>query len=239
MATPRISVCIATYNGEIFIRRQLLSILSQLRDCDEIIISDDQSKDNTLGVIREIKDNRIRIVENQYEKGYVSNFENSLSYAKGDIIFLSDQDDIWHPDKVRICMQYLQLYDFIVSDAVIIGKNDERLYESFYDLRHSPKSYWGNLLKFGFLGCCMAFKYSVLEKALPFPSNHKMCTHDNWLFLIGATFFHYKVLDEKLIFYRRHNNNVSSGGLKSTTTCFFKIRYRFYLLIHILKRKFR
>lgn len=233
---PPISVCMATYNGETYIKPQLLSILSQLKSYDEIIISDDHSNDNTLSVIMGINDNRIKVVENKRDKGYVSNFENALSYAKGDIVFLSDQDDIWHIDKVSICLHYLQNNDFVVSDAIIIDKNGELLAESFYRLRSSNKSYLGNMLKFSCLGCCMAFKRSVLLKALPFPSNHKMCTHDNWIFLVSATFFKYKILDEKLIYYRRHDKNVSLGGLKTTTTWLFKIKYRIYLLIHLLRR---
>lgn len=85
----------------------------------------------------------------------------------------------------------------------------------------------------------MAFKRSVLLKALPFPPNHKMCTHDNWLFLVGTTCFKYKIINEKLIFYRRHEHNVSSGGLKKTTTWQFKISYRFYLLTHLIIRKIK
>ena len=90
-----ISVCIATYNGEKYIKEQLLSILPQLGKKDEVIISDDHSTDNTLDIVKGLNDNRIKIVMNNREKGYTSNFENALSYAIGDYIFLSDQDDIW------------------------------------------------------------------------------------------------------------------------------------------------
>lgn len=236
MAAPNISVCIATYNGEAFIKAQLMSILSQLDESDEIIISDDCSKDNTLDIIKRIGDDRIRIVENPYDKGYVSNFENSLLHARGKIIFLSDQDDIWCSDKVDTCMKYLQDYDFVVSDAVIINANGKEIADSFYSLRRPYKSYWGNIWKFGYLGCCMAFKRKLLEKALPFPKNHKMCTHDNWLFLVASTYYKVKVLDEKLIRYRRHGGNVSTGWIKKTTTMFFKINYRLYLLTNIISR---
>lgn len=239
MRSPNISVCIATYNGEAFIREQLISILSQLGALDEVVISDDHSEDNTLDLIRKIGDDRIKIIENQRDRGYVSNFENSLSYAKGDIIFLSDQDDVWRLDKLRICVRHLQKYDFIVSDAVVINGNGEEMSNSFYSLRHPYKSYWGNIWKFGYLGCCMAFNRRVLEKALPFPKNHKMCTHDNWLFLVAYTFYSVGILNEKLIYYRRHGNNVSTGGIKKTTTLFFKIKYRLYLLMNIICRLFK
>ncbi|EXY58193.1 glycosyltransferase, partial [Bacteroides fragilis] len=102
MIRPLISVCIATYNGEKFIVEQLKTILSQLTDFDEIIISDDHSSDCTLSLIRSFRDPRIKIYLNENDKGYTSNFENALKKATGEIIFIADQDDIWKKDKVDI-----------------------------------------------------------------------------------------------------------------------------------------
>lgn len=116
-----ISVCIATYNGEKYIKEQLLSILPQLGKKDEVIISDDHSTDNTLDIVKGLNDNRIKIVMNNREKGYTSNFENALSYAIGDYIFLSDQDDIWMSNKVDYCIAELKEYDLVVSDAILIN----------------------------------------------------------------------------------------------------------------------
>lgn len=83
-----ISVCIATYNGERFIKEQLLSIIGQLSPDDEIIISDDGSADNTLGIVRELNSPLIKIFTNTGEHGYTPNFENALSHAKGDYLSL-------------------------------------------------------------------------------------------------------------------------------------------------------
>lgn len=230
-----ISVCIATYNGEKYIREQLLSILEQLDTEDEIIISDDHSTDGTLGVIEQLSDSRISVFFNA-EKGYTSNFENALQQANGDIIFLSDQDDIWDPKKVSVCLEALQSSTLVVSDCKVINNKKEILSHSYFGLRGVKKTSWGNLIKFSYLGCCLAFRSELLKKALPFPSNRQLCTHDNWLFLVGSFLFKHKVLDDTLIYYRRHDTNVSSGGLISATSRWFKLKYRIYLCFFLIKR---
>ena len=232
-----ISVCIATYNGEKFIKDQLLSILEQIGPNDEIIISDDLSKDKTIEIIENLKDGRIKIFFN-VEKGYTSNFENALKQASGDFIFMSDQDDFWNPNKVEVCLKELKIYDLVVSDCKLIDGTNEIISDSYFELRNVKKSSWGNLIKFSYLGCCLAFRSEILKKALPFPSNRQFCTHDNWLFLVGSFLFKHKVLDDKLIYYRRHDGNVSSGGLISATSGWFKIKYRIYLCFFLIKRFF-
>ena len=102
-----ISVCIATYNGEKYIKEQLDSIIPQLGHEDEIVISDDGSSDSTLDIINSINDERIRITVNQGKHGVNSNFNNALLHAKGDFIFLADQDDIWLSGKVAECLKAL------------------------------------------------------------------------------------------------------------------------------------
>ncbi|MDR2410223.1 MAG: glycosyltransferase [Bacteroidales bacterium] len=236
MSQPKISVCIATYNGEQFILEQIISILTQLTANDEVIISDDNSTDNTLNIIRDLNDSRIRIYINTGKKGYSSNFENALRQATGDYIFLSDQDDIWKNNKIQMCIKYLKYYDFIVSDATVINMKNEVLYDSFFSMRNPHKTLLGNLFKFGYLGCCFACRKNVINKSLPFPANHKLATHDNWIFLIALMFFKIKILDEKLIFYKRHTFNISTGGFVNKTTFGFKIKYRLYLIFSLLKR---
>lgn len=230
-----ISVCLATYNGEKYIDQQINSILSQLSLDDELIISDDNSTDNTISIIKSISDPRINIFINK-EMGYTSNFENALRQVKGDIIFLSDQDDIWVKNKVQTCLYQLKNVDLVVSDCKIIDSHNKIISESFYDLRRPKTSAFGNLIKFSFLGCCLAFRSDILKSALPFPKNRKLCTHDNWLFLIGSCLYRHKVLDDKLILYRRHNDNISTGGFSNNTTIWFKLKYRIYLCLYLIER---
>lgn len=103
-----ISVCIATYNGGKYIKEQLDSILFQLGKDDEVIISDDSSTDDTLSILESYHDERIVILTNQKFHSPVYNFENALKSAKGDFIFLSDQDDIWEPTKVEVMLDSLK-----------------------------------------------------------------------------------------------------------------------------------
>ena len=233
-----ISICITTFNGAPYIKEQLESIISQLSSNDEIIISDDGSTDHTEEIIRSIDSPLIHFYKNRGEHGYTPNFENALKLAKGDYIFIADQDDIWVHDKVQICVSLLSKYSMVVSDAILINKQGETIGNSFFSLRKPYKSLWGNLLKFGYLGCCIACRKEVIDKALPFPKNHKKCTHDNWLFLVAKVFFNVYITNQKLILYRRHDNNTSEGGLNKTTSTFFKISYRIYLIGHIIKRGF-
>lgn len=110
-----ISVCIATHNGAHYIKEQIESILCQLGTNDEIIISDDGSTDNTIDILLAFNDKRIIIyhykqpVKSKHSHIYVcKNFENALKHAKGDYIFLADQDDWWMPNKVMKCLEDLK-----------------------------------------------------------------------------------------------------------------------------------
>lgn len=234
-----ISVCIATYNGERYLKEQLDSILAQISDEDEVIVSDDGSSDRTLDIVRAYRKPNIRICVNEGNHGYTPNFENALKNAKGDYIFLSDQDDVWKQNKVAVCMEILRTYDFVVSDAEMVDGDGKLLYGSFFKERGTRHGLLSNIIMFGYLGCCLCFRRELLQFALPFPADHKLCTHDNWLTLTAFSFMKVKVTDEKLISYRRYGSNASTGGLKDTTGLWFKLHYRIYLLVHIFGRLHR
>jgi glycosyltransferase involved in cell wall biosynthesis len=235
----KVSVCLATYNGEDFIEKQILSILPQLNSDDELIISDDYSNDSTIEKINSINDSRIKVIYNSSEKGYVSNFENALKNAHGEVIFLSDQDDIWFENKVETMMAYLENHHLVISDSNIIDNNGIELYKSFFVIRKIKRSLLGNFIKFSFLGCSFAFRSEVLKELLPFPKNRLLCTHDNWIFLYISTFFSFHIIEEPLFSYRRHSSNTSSGGVNSSTSISFKIRYRVYLILNLLIYRLR
>lgn len=231
-----ISVCMATYNGEIFIKEQLASILEQLTNNDEIIISDDGSSDRTLEYAKSFNDKRIKIYENLSGKsGYTGNFINALSFAKGDIIFLSDQDDIWIDGKVRVMMSELNKYDFVVSDARVVAQNLKTLYDSNFKQMRVKNGLINNIIRCRYLGCCYAFRRDVLNAAFPFPENYIFCPHDYWLALVAELRFKVKILKKPLILYRRHSNNASSGGLTSSNSFLTKLKIRIYIIGKLLK----
>lgn len=228
-----ISVCIATYNGEKYILEQLDSILLQLSEKDEVIISDDNSTDNTLALIKEY-DSRIKVITNT-RKGVISNFENALLAAKGDVIFLADQDDVWLPDKVEICLQALKNYDLIVSDCYITDEKLNIISDSFYETNRSKANKYKAFLRNPYLGCAMAFNRTVLDLALPFPKSIPM--HDIWLGNIAAFKRSVRFLPDKLIYYRRHGDNASTASEKSQTTLLEKLNFRTSVFVNLLKRR--
>lgn len=239
---PKISVCIAAYNGERYIREQVDSILCQLQSTDEIIISDDGSTDSTMSILHSYNDSRIKIIHHSPPKHsfwsnrkhfvYASaNFQNALENATGDIIFLADQDDIWLPDKVERCKKELQEFDYVRHNSRFIDCNGKEIHH------HRPNfngriSLIRAILKLPFKGCCCAFTRKVLLAATPFP---KECLqHDSW---IGLLCYFSKLkssfINDDLILYRIHQSNVS---VNTKNTLFFKVLYRFILIAQVLQR---
>ena len=238
-----ILVCIATHNGEKYIKKQLESILSQLSFSDEIVISDDGSTDQTIKLIQSFEDKRIKVLTYKqhfdYSKFYLSsyyyataNFYNALKYAQGEIIFLADQDDIWVENRVSVFMEALKRADFVTSNFSIINEVDELIDESYYNENPYNNLNFIKILKnLPFRGCCSAFKRDVLQAALPFPE--KLFLHDCWIGL-NACFNNFKIefIETPLLLYRRHSNNVSD--LNSPNNLLFKISYRLKLVWYVL-----
>ena len=230
-----ISVCIATYNGERFIERQVNSILSQIGTEDEVIVADDGSTDDTLAILEGINDRRIRIIDGAHRHSPTWNFEKSLEQAKGEYVFLSDQDDVWMPEKVSVTMKYLQQYDCVVSDNVIVDAEGSVIADSFYAVNKTrPGKYYNLLIKNGYLGCCMAFRRCVLESALPFPSDAP--DHDGWIGNVAAFKYSVCFIPDKLIHYNRHGGNASTTSDPSTFSFWQKVGFRWSVvhnLIHL------
>jgi glycosyltransferase involved in cell wall biosynthesis len=228
------SVCMATYNGEKYIYAQLESILKQLSENDEVIISDDSSTDKTVDIIRNFNDKRIKLYEHDSVHSPVLNFENALKKASGDIIFLSDQDDIWLDNKVEVVMKLLHSYVLVVSDCVVVNEAGEVIADSFFKLRGAGPGFFNNLIKSSFIGCCMAFNRNIMTKALPFPQNIPM--HDMWIGLIGELFGETYFCREQLVKYRRHSSNLSPMSGENTYSVAEKLKFRLNLLYHIIRR---
>ncbi len=206
-----ISVCMASYNGQRFILRQLRSILSQLGERDEVVIVDDGSSDGTFSVINQIHDSRIRVIRNQVNQGVIRAFERALSNARNEIIFLSDQDDEWYPNKA---MRFLKIFDespditLILSDAIVIDDKGVKISDSWFKRRRFAPGVISNLIKNRYLGCTMALRRSVLHYILPFPSDIPM--HDMWIGILNQIFGNTVYIPEPLMAYRRHDGNVTN-----------------------------
>ena len=229
-----ISVCIATYNGEKYIKEQLLSILSQIAPNDEVIISDDGSTDNTLQIINELCDSRIRIIEGPHRHSPTYNFEYALKEAKGEYVFLADQDDIWKEDKVKTCLRWLQSFDCVISDAEVTDEKLRTISSSLYRMLNIRKGKVYNLIcKNGYTGCCMAFKQKVKDTVLPFPKDIAM--HDIWIGNVAAYRYKVKFIDEKLIYFRRHTSANSCNGKESKYSLLQRIAFRWSTIKNLIK----
>ena len=227
-----ISVCVATYNGEKFIREQIDSILCQLSSDDEIIVSDDGSTDGTIVIINCIGDKRIRIIEGPRKHSPTFNFENALKEAKGDYIFLADQDDVWKTNKVEVCMKWLQKYDCVVSDAEVTDSNLNPLYPSLYAIMQVRQGHiYNTVWKNGYTGCCMAFRRNILEASLPFPKDIPM--HDIWIGNVAAYKYNVKFISEKLVLFRRHEDTISCNGKGSKYSIWQQMKFRWSIIKNI------
>ena len=231
----RRTVCIATYNGAKFIARQLGSILPQLGPADEVIISDDSSIDGTLAIIESFADSRIQILKGNTFRSPTYNFENALSHASGDIIFLSDQDDEWMDGWVRTASRELETVDLVVCDAVIINAYGEAssIRNAIFDGERRP-GVLRNFYRNRYIGCCCAFRRRVLNVALPFPKN--LPWHDWWIGLIADSCFKTRFLEDKMVRYRRHGGNASPTGGKSPYSFRKKLVMRWNLGISLAVR---
>lgn len=232
-----ISVCMATYNGEKYIEEQIESILKQIGPNDELIISDDGSKDNTIKIIEEFNDDRIKIYINEGVHGFSHNFENALKKSKGDIIFLSDQDDIWLDNKIEKTLDTLSICDMAISDCITINEKKEIIQKSRFKAFNIKPGFINHLIKSRFLGCCIAFNRKVLDASLPFPLRDDLVEHDIWLVAVAYKYFNVELIKEPLIYYRRHDNNVSDGGFQKGYSLMNKIYRRIYRLNQLYRLK--
>lgn len=224
----KVSVCMATYNGEKYIEEQLHSILIQLESTDEVIISDDYSSDDTVKLIKKINDQRIKIYYNQRKKGYTSNFENALHYAQGEYIFISDQDDVWLPGKVKTVIAYLQKYDLAVTNSKITDEHLNVINESFFTIFNSGTGIFKNLIYNTYYGSCMAFKKKVLDFALPFPKNREV-GFDLWIGFVSEIIGKVIFIDEPFLLYRRSDSTVTTIN-KSNRSFLGKLYKRLIIL---------
>jgi len=234
----KISVCMASYNGERYIRDQINSILDQISDDDELIISDDGSVDDTLTVIQSIDDPRIKLIINQGEHGYTRNFENVLNQATGEIIFLSDQDDIWCEGKVLKMTEALKDKDMVVSDARVVDGHLNTLYQSHFNQCNVKSGFLNNFMGTRYVGACMAFNRKILALVLPFPSNQTLCPHDYWITIVSEMYAKVGLIKEPLIMYRRHGENASNAGLGKGRSLRVKITSRIYCSLQLIKLTF-
>ncbi len=212
-----IDVLMATYNGEKYLKEQIESILNQTYDNIRLVISDDCSKDGTKDILKQYeKDSRIEIHYHEKNQGYIKNFEYLLKQVKNEIYMLSDQDDVWMPEKIEKSYEVLikNNADLVFGDLEVVNENLETIYPSFNKfmlLERKINKYIGsykvNYLYNCVTGCTVMSKAKWIEKILPIPTDSKYLIHDHWIGLIIALDGKMAYIPEKYIKYRQHGNN--------------------------------
>ncbi len=228
-----ISVALCTYNGAKYIEQQLRSILGQTKSVDEIIVSDDNSTDNTLDIVEEIaktnSDVKFRILRNKTSLGVCGNFKQAMEACTGDIIFLSDQDDEWLPEKVSVTIEWFEQNpdkDVAFSDGYYMDDEGEsftlqtmlqtvgiiprsvRLFNNGFDLelflQHNRAT-----------GAAMAMRKSCLEYVkidVNATTKNLLPLHDFQIALAAVSKHRLGIIEQPLIKYRVHNSQECGFG---------------------------
>lgn len=224
----KVDVLIATYNGEKYIKEQIESILNQTYKNIQLIISDDCSTDKTREILKQYEqNNKIKIFYQEKNLGYIKNFDFLLNQVESDLYMLSDQDDVWKPEKIEKSVEKLKKenLDLVFGDLEVVDKNLNTIYESFdkyMKLDRKIKKCIGNYeLQYLYnciTGCTILSKKEYLKKILPLPTNSKYMVHDYWIGLMISLNGKIGYIHEKYIKYRQHGNNQVGIG-KETYKC--------------------
>lgn len=222
-----ISVALCTHNGARFLREQVRSICLQTLPPTEIVLSDDASTDNSVEVVRaavrecgaERPDHPValRVFENRPALRVVKNFEQAINACSGELIALSDQDDVWMPDRLaKMVVRFEQ------DEGLLLLHTDARLVDSqrrdlggtlFHALEVTPSELervhagraFDVLLRRNLVtGATTIFRRRLLADALPLPVEW---VHDEWLGIIASTTGRVDLLEQPLIEYRQHESN--------------------------------
>ena len=231
----RISVALAAYCGEKYIEEQIRSILAELPGDSEIIVSLDPSKDSTGEILERLaaEDIRVKYVAGA-GRGLIKNFENAIRACSGDVIFLSDQDDIWLPGKVgAVCAAFSDPeVTVVMHDASVTDCNLNVTEPSFFAFRGRREGVISNAVKNTWIGCCMAFRRELCPDILPFPD--KIPMHDQWIGIFGKLRGKVIFIDKPYIYWRRHGDNSSSTSHASVGQM---IKWRWDLISAVSRRR--
>lgn len=232
----RASIAMAVYNGEKYIHQQIQSIVEMMGDNDELIISYDESEDSTLEIIKEyeLNDKRIKVV---YDKGrsVESNFNNAVENCSGKYIFLADQDDIWINDKINVMVEYFENNPdcvVLIADGYLSNNQLVNVGTLFSEYKATANAF-RNFVKGTYLGCQMAFRYSIKSKVWPVKVTPPL-PHDLWLGVQGSKFGKVELIDDILIQHRLHNDNYSNT---SKMNIIGVIKNRILFLFELIRRR--
>ena len=215
-----LSIALGTYNGAAYLKEQLESFAAQTRAPDELVISDDHSTDDTLRLIEEFAATAgfpVRLSVNESNLGTPKNFEKAISLCRGDVILLSDQDDVWHRDKLESVEGIFEAkpqLSLIFSDAELVDETLQPFAETLFDrlgfngrkqgLVKSGRALDVQLRENLVCGCTVAFRANLKELVLPISSRGPL-VHDGWIMLLIAAAGEVDFINRPLLKYRQHS----------------------------------
>jgi glycosyltransferase involved in cell wall biosynthesis len=217
MSQPSISIAMCTFNGAKFLEEQLQSFVSQTVLPNELIICDDRSTDGSWEILEAFSRSApftVRLTANPERLGSAHNFEKAIGMCRGEVIALSDQDDVWLPRKLEILLKTLETDPgaaYVFSDAEIIQEEGAPLGLGLWEVKDFSPEQASNVFALGqfelllrsnvVTGCTMAFRSSFRNMFLPVPRHW---IHDHWIALVGSSIAHGVVVPDRLVRYRKH-----------------------------------
>lgn len=209
-----ISVCMATFNGENYLHLQVASIIAQMAPDDELIIIDDASTDGTMALLQGIDDPRIQVTRNEKNLGHVQSFAKAITLANRQLIFMSDQDDIWVSGRASAMCDALSAGAALVStNSGFINAGGEPVPPLQPGLKQSESCHhWGNIWRIfngnaAYYGCAMALREELRDIILPIPAYVE--SHDLWIAMAANLAGNNQHLERITLLRRIHGTNAS------------------------------
>lgn len=240
MPRPRVSIVICTYNGAAYLQPQLDSLLAQTLLPDEIVIGDDDSTDSTMDLLRQFalrageRGIAVQLGRHPSNLGYVENFSQGLLRAQGELLFLCDQDDVWHDDKLARMAAAFEADPSLLllhSDARLVDAAGRSLHCSMFEAlqltaREKQTIHAGDafdvVLRRSFVtGATAALRRELIEIALPVAAGW---IHDEWLAVVASAVGRVDFIDDTLIDYRQHGANQIGASRRSLATKWRELR---------------
>ena len=249
---PKISIALCTYNGAKFLSSQLESYLVQTRRPDEVVVCDDRSNDQTVGILKAFAERApflVRVLVNDQNLGSTKNFEKAISLCSGEFIFLSDQDDIWNPDKIEKMVGAFENdpdVGLVFSDVELVDESstieEKTLFSDSLSLKEREMIENGDLFSVLLnrdvvIGGAMSFRSKYSDYILPIPSDIPIMIHDGWIAMAVSAITKTVFLDQPLIKYRQHAGQQT--GVTNYIPGVFKLSWKEAMGKGELKHKIR
>ncbi len=231
----KISIALCTYNGAKFLAEQLESFLRQTLLPDELVVCDDRSSDETVKMIKDFASGApfpVYLHVNEKNLGSTKNFEKAISMCQGDLIFLADQDDVWHEKKLE---KFVAAFDsdeqigLVFCNGDVVDEHLNALDVSAWETRHFDVKRQNRMENGGGLamllqsnvvtGCMMAFRAEYRRLFLPIPDDIHDVIHDYWITIVISATAKVRLIPENLVKYRQHKGQqlgLSIGNVPDT-----------------------